>query len=332
MLSAKYNFDKNLIKASYNKNIYGAKKEWVVVGKTIKDDKSGLCLCQHKVKHITYMYNELTKHTIIVGSTCSKKFEMNNMLLPNRIFRDILLKNLEKGDYEVIDNIIRYSNSIEEQFINYFETKIENNNNKNELTQIKKEIKELIDNNKLIYLSCIYDIVSNKINKVDIHIELINNFLIYTVKTYITNYAPGAGSDIDYNENKFKTLDECNDFILTLKPLGLTIHTGYGWSKQENTLEKIEILQNNNVIKIYDKPKENTLTNVKILQNNNVIKPNNQISNKYEENKSRIPENKCICGISKTNICICNTANTEKCKLSNNLFCINCNNWICRCK
>lgn len=40
----------------------------------------------------------------------------------------------------------------------------------------------------------------------------------------------------------------------------------------------------------------------------------------------------CKCGIMKTNICICEIPNYELNKLSNNLFCISCNNWKCRCK
>jgi len=39
----------------------------------------------------------------------------------------------------------------------------------------------------------------------------------------------------------------------------------------------------------------------------------------------------CKCGIRKINICICETPNYEMNKLSNNLFCVGCNNWKCRC-
>lgn len=99
MATTKYNFDKNLIKASYKKDLYGAKREWQIIGNDIREEQNGLCLCQRKVKHIIYMYNPKTKLTIIVGSKCAKKFELNNFLLPNDILREILKSNLTKGDY-----------------------------------------------------------------------------------------------------------------------------------------------------------------------------------------------------------------------------------------
>jgi hypothetical protein len=40
----------------------------------------------------------------------------------------------------------------------------------------------------------------------------------------------------------------------------------------------------------------------------------------------------CKCGIMLVNICICKNPKYELVKLSNNLFCINCKKWKCRCK
>jgi hypothetical protein len=43
----------------------------------------------------------------------TKKFELtNNSLLNNNILRKILQSNLQKGDYEIIDNIIIYSRRV----------------------------------------------------------------------------------------------------------------------------------------------------------------------------------------------------------------------------
>ncbi len=61
----------------------------------------------------------------------------NNSLLPNDILKELLKTNLEKGEYEVIDNIITYSNNIEEQLQKYFENRIKNNHNLNELIKIQ---------------------------------------------------------------------------------------------------------------------------------------------------------------------------------------------------
>jgi len=161
---AKYNFDMNLIKASYDKDLEDAKKEWVSIGKDTRQSQDGLCICQHKVKHIIYMFNMKTKLTIIVGSKCAKKFELDKVIsLPNKILREILNSNLLKGDYEIIDNIIIYSNNIEEQFIKYFENKIDDNDNQNKLLEIQNEIKELIDIYSLKYLNNIYETINNKL-------------------------------------------------------------------------------------------------------------------------------------------------------------------------
>jgi hypothetical protein len=50
---------------------------------------------------------------------------------------------------------------------------------------------------------------------------------------------------------------------------------------------------------------------------------------KEEEEKKRQP---CKCGIMIINICVCEKPKYELNKLSNNLFCINCDKWKCRCK
>jgi len=250
MSLAKYNFDNNLIKASYNKNINDAKREWyIITNKNI--EHPCLCICQHKVKNITYMYNPVTKLSIIVGNKCIKKFEMNNNLLSNNSLKQILSVNLIKGKYEIINNIVKYSNNIEEQLIQYFKSEINKyTDNINKLKNINNEIKELINNYKLNYLEKIYEILNNIIYKFDIHKELNNKFLIYKVISYTLNYLPGQGRDIYIHENKFKSLEDCNDYISSLQ-LGITKYSGYGFGRKENTIEKIEILYHNNIIKIY---------------------------------------------------------------------------------
>jgi hypothetical protein len=60
-----------------------------------------------------------------------------------------------------------------------------------------------------------------------------------------------------------------------------------------------------------------------------IIKWNESI--KQREEYIKIKE-LCKCGITKINLCICENPNYELNRLSNNLFCKNCNNWKCRCK
>jgi hypothetical protein len=53
-----------------------------------------------------------------------------------------------------------------------------------------------------------------------------------------------------------------------------------------------------------------------------------QIRNEKENYLNQL----CKCGIMNRNICSCVNPTYELIKLSNNLFCINCNKWKCRCK
>jgi len=58
------------------------------------------------------------------------------------------------------------------------------------------------------------------------------------------------------------------------------------------------------------------------------IKEEEKIRIENEEKKKQL----CKCGIMIVNICICKNPKYDLVKLSNNLFCINCNKWKCRCK
>jgi hypothetical protein len=327
MTIAKYNFDKNLIKASYKKDLYGAKREWQIIGKDIREEQNGLCICQRKVKYIIYMYNPKTKLTIMVGSKCAKKFELNNFSLSNNILRELLKNNLLKGDYEIIDNIIRYSYSIEEQFIKYFENKIDKcNNNQNKLLEIKNEIKELINIYSLMYLNNIYETLNTKIIKINIHKELIDKCLVYSVKTFTHNYVPCQGSDIYENTKLFRDIDECNNYILSLKPLEEKITKGYGYTLSENTLKKIEIIYKNDIIKTLGKLfDDNKLP--KTTQNINPLQLQMQLQIK-ESIDEVVPIILHTCSL---DICKCENPDYELIKINNNYYCNNCSKWRCRC-
>ena len=44
-----YKFENNLLKLSINTSIDGALIEWNEIYKEKRDEKSGLCICQHKI-------------------------------------------------------------------------------------------------------------------------------------------------------------------------------------------------------------------------------------------------------------------------------------------
>lgn len=442
MATAKYNFDKNLIKASYKKDLYGAKREWFILCEDTREEQDGLCICQHKVKHITYMYNPKTKLTIIVGSKCAKKFELNNFLLPNEVLRKILNKNLIKGDYEKIKNIITYSNNIEDQFIKYFEKIINKyNNNENKLVETQKEIKDLIETYSLKYLNNIYETINNKIidiqqnkqfikydeiksyfendiinnsintlneiknkilllynnnnflsnkqikfinkvkykidiiiNKKHFHNELIKKLLNYIVKVYIVeeHYSYYKSSyNLKNNEFRFMSLDDCNEYIEKIGPVGKKDHkTLYSKNNKEleykeETITKIEIYNNYNIIKTYNNIKlieqtENTKNKIEIYKIKKEYVFTCRLCNTtdicnydiHKNNAYKVYENNNMCLIcdycsickdklisEKNNkhkcsldICKCENPDYELIKANNNYYCNNCNKWKCRCQ
>ena len=72
-----YNFQTNLLKASSNPNYDEAIKEWRRLYRESREVSDLPCICNHKIRHCTYMYNVITKFAIIVGSTCYKKFKLS---------------------------------------------------------------------------------------------------------------------------------------------------------------------------------------------------------------------------------------------------------------
>jgi hypothetical protein len=85
--NATYNFNTNLLKASEGKDIESVIKQWEIIYEEKREHQDGLCICQKKVKNIIYMYNINTTNTIIVGSSCRKKFNMENNKISNKILK-----------------------------------------------------------------------------------------------------------------------------------------------------------------------------------------------------------------------------------------------------
>ena len=73
--------------------------------------------------------------------------------------------------------------------------------------------------------------------------------------------------------------------------------------------------------------------NEKIKRNlyNESLKKKLEIERQLKEEETKMRET-CKCSIMLKNICKCEIPKYELVKLSNNLFCINCNKWKCRCK
>ena len=175
--SSSYKFKQNILKASNSSEFEDAKKEWIFIYKESREEQDRLCICQHKIKYTVYLYNIKTKLTISVGKTCMTNFEMPKKKdkTSDQVLSKILRSNLQKGEYETIDDIIKYCNSIEEQVIEYFQNECDNI--EQSLYSICQKIDKLnklnkdIDNNKtkygLEYLQKIYDTINNKITELE---------------------------------------------------------------------------------------------------------------------------------------------------------------------
>jgi hypothetical protein len=172
---AEYKFTQNLLKASSSscKTVQDAIPEWIVVFEEVRINEDGLCLCQRKhIKYLKYIFNLVTKKIATVGSVCCENFNFNPNKIKNKTFEEIIKINLLKGEYQNIDNIDDYSNSIEKQFIEYFE-KYSSSKNISELKKVTQNIKNLIADFKLNFLEDIYNtLTSILLTQINVQLEL----------------------------------------------------------------------------------------------------------------------------------------------------------------
>ena len=281
MTEGKYKFDINLLQLSNSKDINIAKTEWFEVYREYRKEYTGLCICQHTLKNIIYMYNKFTKYTISVGVGCCKKFNLQPVKINNTILQNVLKNMLIKGEYKIINNILEYTQNIEIELINYITNKYKNILNViDKLKELNKDIINLINEYDLKYLQDEY--------------ERILYYIIILEK---------AESLKEKERIKIEQIDK----------------------------ERIE----NEKIKIEQIEKER-IENEKIEQINKMeskhilIMEREHIRNeKIKKAHERKQLYHCICTME--TVCICETPNYELVKISNNLYCINCNKWKCRC-
>lgn len=262
--NATYNFNANLINASHNKELENAKKEWEFVMEETREIADGHCICQRKVKNVIYMYNTQTKNTICVGSTCHKKFNMSDNKI-NRDLSKIINRYLEKGEYQIIDNIIVYCQSIQNELISSFEneyklcsshgTTWDNGYILKEqdyipecLKKLSNKINVLITDYNLEYLQDIYNTVNNKINELYEERKKYEETKIYCLKTFYYDSEEREQSEKKYY---YTSLEKCQKHISKLPEIGVAIsYRGYQFRHYatEITLLKYEILCENQLI------------------------------------------------------------------------------------
>jgi len=167
---SKYKFDNNLLKLSSSKDLSEAKKEWHEVSREERDENTGVCICQRKIKNIIYMCNKTTGHIIHVGTACYDKlgFVKLKSTDTNEIFKDIVERyiptKMNSGEYIQIDDIIKYANEIKKQLLDNINSMYEERkDNYTLLLKLELDVKEMVEFYKLEYLRDIFVKINEQI-------------------------------------------------------------------------------------------------------------------------------------------------------------------------
>ena len=138
-----------------------ALEEWRRLYRESREVSDLPCICQHKIRHCTYMYNVITKFAIIVGSTCYTKFKLSIPMMKNNIYTQILQDVFEKGEYCIIDDIVEYSEKVKLRLEEHYKKSIKNAS-LDDLYKLSYSITEIINDFKVDYLDDIKAQVQKK--------------------------------------------------------------------------------------------------------------------------------------------------------------------------
>lgn len=161
-----HKFGEHLLQLSEGVTIETAIPEWEEVTRMKKEDKSGVCICQHRIQHIVYMFNTKTGYTISVGMGCLQKFKLHAPKMEKSVFQTKLVGFLQRGEYAIIENLIQYSKEVEKEMVDHFVDAIEIGNSVWSLESLLTEIQSLIEKYHLEYLSFVLELVTEKIKHV----------------------------------------------------------------------------------------------------------------------------------------------------------------------
>ena len=166
-------FKKNLLLASHADTLEDAIKEWAMIYEAKLPEQTALCICETRLKNAIYMYNRITKFTIIVGPTCITKFKMVSKPITNNYIKSLFDKLIhkesrKKGQNNTIDDIVKYSREIEETLIKQC-ADIYTRHQKNlpELTKLRLAICELHDLYGITYLNGVLKLVDDAIETIN---------------------------------------------------------------------------------------------------------------------------------------------------------------------
>ena len=244
-----FKLEPNLLKLSHSNNIDEAIGEW----KRFKQDKvhtEKVCICNRKIKNINYMYNPITKKFIITGGKCyshiNSYWKDKGLDIPNvdEKFKEFINKFFEKGEYEYIEDLSKYSKQIENHIINhytkYVDTEIEIN--------ILQEMKKLLSVNNMECLKPLYF----RLCEIYIYRKTYDKILKQMKSNYriINHYTKYVDTEIEINIlQEMKKLLSVNN-MECLKPLYFRLCEIYIYRK---TYDKILKQMKSNYRKEYKK-------------------------------------------------------------------------------
>ena len=99
-------------KISPSSNIETIKNEWIPF-LNITELHLESCICGHKIKHITYLFNIHNKHIVFMGSSCCKKYGLLEKHLENDLLSHILKTQISQHSFEKNENIVLLTNSLD---------------------------------------------------------------------------------------------------------------------------------------------------------------------------------------------------------------------------
>jgi len=299
---AQYKFDNNLIELSKNKTIDLARLEWRFIVKQELEEPYGVCICQHKIKYASYMFNIYTKHIIMVGTGCSKKLKIQMRVLNNRILNIII--NDIIGEYKLIDNLFEYAEDVKNRLIKFITQQINISNSTMLLNILRDEVKSLIDDYNLLGLQHIYDKICCKYKECE----------------------EKEQRQIE-KEKREKEQREKEQIERKQKEKEQREKEQREKEQEQYKKEQIEKEQREK-----EQREKEYIEYISKIKERNILQQREQTQfEKEQRERETIAAIKCVCGIMKKNICACKNPKYEQCKQTNKLFCKSCKNWKCRC-
>ena len=179
-------FESNLLSVSASTNIIKAKTEWSEIFTEKRAKRDGLCLCNHSLRNVIYLYNLKTNKTISVGVKCAETFNLiiNNKLddTIKRILKDAIEKRTKK-DIIIVDI---FCEDVKQELIKICNGwLIKYNDDIEQLCLIQIKIEYLINNQSVNYINDILIDVNNRIKllkeqeKVRLNFRAVLNMLTF---------------------------------------------------------------------------------------------------------------------------------------------------------